>query len=50
MFAAVADGASIHDLILDAPVIDIQSDIHYDNLLLKAHNQLFIKPFEYLAR
>lgn len=22
----------------------------YDNLLLKAHNQLFIKPFEDLAR
>ena len=29
MFAATADGASIHDLTLDAPVIDIQSDIHY---------------------
>lgn len=30
MFAAVADGASIHDLTLDRPVIDISSDIHYE--------------------
>lgn len=30
MFAAVADGASIHDLTLDHPVIDVSSDIHYE--------------------
>ena len=29
MFGAAADGASIHDLALDAPVIDVTSDIHY---------------------
>ena len=29
MFGAAGDGATIHDLTLDAPVIDVTSDIHY---------------------